>query len=135
MENVIEFIKKAGGNCKVAIVGSRDFPREDLVLGFISRMPVSVQLVSGGSGNVDLQVNNTKDARKKIGSPNPIIHYPQYSVYGGKVAPAVRNSLIIGERPYCVVIFMSDPFQLSNGSYDVWKKAKGAGIPIFFLSW
>lgn len=134
MKHVIEFIEKEASNCKVAIVGSRDFPREDLVLSLIGQLPKRVQLVSGGSGMVDLQVNYTKHARKKMGSPDPIIHYPKYSVYGGKRGPVIRNGLIVAERPCCVVIFMSDPFQLSNGSADVYRKAKRAGIPVFLLS-
>lgn len=134
MKNIIEFIEKAGNNCKVAIIGSRDFPREDLVLKLINQIPVSAQLVSGGSGRVDMQVNYTKDARKKMGSPDPIIHYPQYSRYGGRVGPVIRNGLIVAERPCCVVIFMSDRYQLSNGSADVYRKAKREGIRIFLLS-
>lgn len=135
MKQVIEFIEKEVSNCKVAIVGSRDFPREELVLNFIGQLPKRVQLVSGGNGNVDRQVNNTEDARRRAGSPDPIIHYPQYNRYSSRVAPIMRNGLIVAERPCCVVIFMSDEFQLSNGSANVYRRARRVGIPVFLLSW
>jgi hypothetical protein len=131
MDNILEFIRKRGFESKVAIVGSRDYQYVYLVERFIWALPYSTQLVSGGSGNVDIQVNNTEDARRRMGSPDPIIHYPQYGIYGSKLAPIVRNGLIIAERPCCVVVFMSDPFTLSDGSADVYKKAKRAGITRF----
>ena len=75
---------------KVAIVGTRDYPRLDLVVDYVYSLPMDTVVVSGGGGNVDLTAER---AARERGMPEPIIFQALWKVYGKSAGP-IRNKLI-----------------------------------------
>lgn len=74
---------------KIAIVGSRNYPKLFLVEEFIQQLPLDCIIVSGGAAGVDITAE--KVAQKRNLSVE--IYYPDWSL--GKRAGFLRNKTIV----------------------------------------
>lgn len=77
---------------KIAIVGSREFPRLDLVSDYVQALPTSTVVVSGGATGVDTVAENS--ARKK--GLEVVIFRPEWKKYG-RAAGFLRNYKVVEE--------------------------------------
>lgn len=94
----------------IAIVGSRpenmgsltenDKKVRKAVFAYVATLPKDTVIVSGGASGVD---SWAEQAARHYGLPKPIIHKPQWKIYG-KSAGMVRNRLIVRDAD-CLVAF------------------------------
>ena len=104
---------------KIAIVGSRNYPKLDIVDAHVRILDPEATIVSGGAAGVDITAEN---AAKSVGMKT-IVYLPDWSQ--GKGAGFARNSLIV-EAADVIIGFWDGA---SRGVIDTLKKAKKADKP------
>ncbi len=104
---------------KVAIVGSRNYPRLDLVDAYVRGISPGCIIISGGADGVD----TTAELTAASVDLKTIIHLPDWSQ--GKGAALARNSLIVASADVIVGFWDGS----SRGVLDTLKKAKKADKP------
>jgi len=104
---------------KIAIVGSREYPKLNLVSEYVKTLEKDVIIISGGAKGVDLVAEQTARQRGFI----LIIHYADWNK--GKGAGLARNSLIVADADLIVAFWDGK----STGTLDTLKKAKKAKKP------
>lgn len=112
---------------RIAIVGSRDYPRLDLVREAVKNFPVHTVLVSGGARGVDKMAEEAAD----VYGFNKIIFKPHWRK-GGKYNPAAgfeRNGLIVKAADRIVAFYDGE----SKGTMDTVKKALDAKKPLIVV--
>lgn len=102
---------------KVAIVGSRDFPRLMLVVEYVHGLPPDTVVVSGGAYGVDMVAAREADKAGLV-----VVEYKADWETHGKGAGMIRNTLIV-EQADVVVAFWDGE---SRGTLDTMKKAHAA---------
>ena len=105
---------------KLAIIGSRSFEDYDLLSSTIKNMFPKLSditcIVSGGAIGADsLAVVFAKEY-----NITPIVFKPNYTKYGRKLAPMMRNSTIVENSDFVVAFWDSK----SPGTLDAITKAK-----------
>lgn len=105
---------------KIAIVGSRDFDRLDLVVDYVKNLPPGTVVVSGGARGVDRVAANTATS-----CGFPVVEYRADWTLG-KGAGFARNTMIV-EQADRVVAFWDGQ---SRGTLDTINKARQAGRPV-----
>ena len=110
---------------RVAIVGSRKYPRLGLVRDFVQSLPVGSVIISGGAPGVD---QAAEDAAKSTGLE--LIVFPaDWDGLGRKAGP-IRNSQIV-EAADRLVAFWDG---ISRGTQDSIRKAELRGIPVIVFN-
>lgn len=103
---------------RVAIVGSRDFPRLDLVRQFVWELERTTVVVSGGAAGVD---SVAVEEAKRLGMPYEV--YPADWNRYGRRAGIVRNQQIV-DASIEVVAFWDGK---SRGTKSTMDMARAAG--------
>jgi len=109
---------------RVAVVGSRDFKRLDLVEAAVQNLGPSV-IVSGGARGVDTAAE--KEA-KRLGYPEPAIHRADWRLHGKK-AGMLRNLKIINDCEALIVFWDGS----SPGTAHTLKLAERAERPVLLV--
>lgn len=107
---------------KVAIVGSRDYPRLDWVWDFVTKLAArrpDTVIISGGARGVD----TVAAVAARAAGLHVIELIPEWERLGRYLAPFARNSQIVDEAD-AVVAFWD---QESKGTKDTIDKALAAG--------
>lgn len=104
---------------KIAIVGSRDFDRLDLVVEYVKSLPPDTIIVSGGARGVD-RMAAVAGYNAGLGV---VEHRPDWTK--GPHAGFERNSLIVEEADKVVAFWDGK----SRGTMDTVRKAANAGKP------
>lgn len=104
----------------VAIIGSRDFDRLDLVVDYVKALPKGTTVVSGGARGVDRIATLTAHSS----GLTTRVWYPDWEGEG-KGAGFARNSRIVDDCERLVAFWDGQ----SRGTLDSLKKAKAAGKP------
>ena len=139
----MSLVEKAPPPSPVAIVGSRDYPRLDLVRAFVRSLPEDACVVSGGARGVDQAAELTgQDAGLKVLSLRPehgadcfhIARIEHWKHGRGRWLPGTyptfakaaftRNKMIVDEAGSVAAFWDLK----SKGTLDTIKKAKSAGI-------
>ena len=111
---------------RVGVVGSRRFPRPEVVEGFVRSLPVGVVVVSGAGGVVDLTA-----AVSGRSSGLSVEEFPaEWSRFGRSAGP-LRNRALVRSGLSVLVVFLSDPSSPSPGSASSIREALAAGVPVF----
>lgn len=100
----------------IAIVGSRDFPKLDLVTEFVNMLPSDSVIVSGGARGVDRTAETAARAR----GLQCIIHKPDWD-RDGRRAGLARNGLIVRDCEDGALVAFWDG--KSRGTQDSIRKA------------
>lgn len=116
---------------KILVTGSREFTdREcvykalyDEVLG--SEVPTDVEVIHGGARGADTIAD---EAARRLGLPVRVFE-PPYDRFGPEVAPMIRNSWLVGERPDVCLAFYSKQAR-NAGTRDCVAKCRAARIPV-----
>jgi predicted Rossmann fold nucleotide-binding protein DprA/Smf involved in DNA uptake len=103
---------------KVAIVGSREFKRLDLVIAYVNALPPDTVVVSGGARGVD---RTAEEAAEKRGLTT-LIFPAEWDKYGLQ-AGFLRNRLLVKACDYVCAFYNGT----SRGTWDTIQKAKKAG--------
>ena len=106
---------------RIAIVGSRDYPRPDLVEAFVARLPKSAVVVSGGARGVDSVAVEAAEAR----GLEAVVFPADWRRWRRSAGPR-RNAEIV-EHADRVVAFWDGA---SRGTLDTVRRARRAGLPI-----
>lgn len=108
----------------IAIIGSRTYPRMDLVTAYVNALPSNSIIISGGARGV----NRTAElAAKARGLETRIL--PADWAYIGKAARVIRNTLIVAAAD-AIVAFWDGR---SRGTADTIGKARAAGKPVTII--
>ena len=110
---------------KIAVVGSRTFPRLDMVRQFVWEQERTTVIVSGGAIGVD---EAAVSEAKRLGMPYEV-HLPDWQRYGRR-AGAVRNQQIV-DAAHEVVAFWDG---VSKGTKITMDLAQQAGKPLRVVS-
>lgn len=104
----------------VAIVGSRIFPTDDLVLvdRFVDNLPIGTTVVSGGAKGVDKRAVD----RAKVRGLSTKVILPNYELFG-RMAPLIRNKEIVKESDLVVAFWDGK----SRGILHTVKRAEQVG--------
>jgi hypothetical protein len=105
---------------KVAVVGSRDYPRPEDVDRFVGRFAIGTVVVSGGARGVDTWAAQAAERR---GLPKALELKPDYARHGRFLAPILRNTAIVETADYVVGFWTGQ----SMGTLDALVKALDAG--------
>lgn len=110
----------------IAIVGSRNYPRLDLVRDYVLELPQDVCIVSGGAQGVDKAAEVAAQNR----NIQTLIFYPDWNKYG-KSAGMRRNADIVQNCHELVAFWDGN----SRGTSNSIQKAKARGIPytVFYV--
>jgi len=106
---------------KVAIVGSRTYPRLELVATYVLSLPDTTVIISGGAQGVDKtaeQVARYRHLKVEI--------YPAEWNKWGRSAGMMRNGKIINAADRVVAFWDG----ISKGTADSIRKARAAGKPV-----
>jgi YspA, cpYpsA-related SLOG family len=106
---------------RIAIVGSRNYPRQDLVEQFVAAMPAGTIVVSGGARGVD---RFAEEAAKRLGLEVRVFR-ADWDRLGAKAGP-IRNSEIVANADRVVAFWNGK----SRGTLDTVGKAVAAGLPV-----
>jgi len=106
---------------KVAIVGSRDWPLPQEVIGVVAALPEGTIVVSGGAVGVDTVAAYTAKRR----GLEVVEHIPDWKG-DGKAAGFIRNQLIVDDADRMVAF----QFNGSKGTQDSIRRALKKGIPV-----
>ncbi len=106
---------------RIAVVGSRDFPRLEEVSAFVRRLPKGTTLVSGGARGVDTAA---EEAARSAGIPVEV-HEAEWDRHGRRAGP-LRNTRIV-QSSDVVVAFWDGR---SPGTADTLRKARLARRPV-----
>ena len=104
---------------KVAIVGSRDYPRVEFVAHYVGTLHTSTTIISGGAAGPDTLAC---EAAARRGLPEPIVYRPDYKRYPVRFAPLHRNTDIAHACDHMVAFW-----NWSFGTADVVDKAVRLG--------
>jgi hypothetical protein len=110
---------------KVAVVGSRDFPRLDLVRQFVWEQERTTVIVTGGAHGVDEAA--LMEARR-LGMDYEL-YLPEWQIFG-KRAGALRNQQIVDAADEVVAFWDGK----SRGTQITMDMAKRAGKPLKVIS-
>ena len=103
---------------RVAIVGSRDFPKMGVVRAFVQSLDLNVVVISGGARGVDtVAVEEARECGLEVEEINA-----EWDEIGRAAGP-LRNTKIV-DRADIVVAFWDGR---SSGTRDTIKKARAAG--------
>jgi len=108
----------------IAIVGSRDFDRLDLVRYYVESLPPETTIVSGGARGVD----RTAEQTARACGLTVVVYHANWEQYG-KSAGMIRNQQII-EAADAVVAFWNGT---SPGTRNSINRAKKANKPITII--
>lgn len=117
---------------RVAIVGSRDFDRPDLVASFVRSLPSGVVVVSGGARGVDrFAVDEARRCGLEVDE-----FLAQWVVNGRfrKWAGCARNASLVASGISCLVAFPLSAQSISSGTANAIKEAHKRNIPVFVIS-
>lgn len=103
---------------RVAIVGSRDFPRLDLVRRYVRELPPGTVVVTGGARGVDRAAE--EEARAQ--GLEVVVHLADWVELGRRAGP-VRNTVVVAESDLVVAFWDGR----SKGTRDVVSKAERMG--------
>jgi len=78
---------------RLAIIGSRAYPRLDMVQAYVESLAPSIIVISGGALGVDTVAAQAARAR----GMQVVEHLPDYKTHGSKRAPHARNRVIASE--------------------------------------
>jgi hypothetical protein len=106
---------------RIAIVGSRDFPRRDLVEQFVGALPAGSIVVSGGARGVD---SFAEEAARRRGLEVRVLR-ADWDRLGAKAGP-IRNSELVANADRVVAFWDGK----SRGTLDTVGKALAAGLPV-----
>lgn len=107
---------------RIAVVGSRDFPRPALVLVLVRlRLPAGTTVVSGAARGVDSIAKSAADERGL-----PCVEFPA-DWSKGRGAGFARNTVVV-ENCDAVIAFWDGA---SRGTLDTARKAVAAGKPVW----
>lgn len=106
---------------KVAIVGSRDFDRLDLVVAYVNALPKGTIVISGGAQGVDRIAAITAHNAGLV-----VIEYRPDWENEGRSAGMKRNGLIVATAERVVAFWDGK----SRGTLDTITKARKAGKPV-----
>lgn len=104
---------------RVAVVGSRGYPRPQDVWNFVGKLRLDTIVVSGGAPDVDTWA--VQEAQR-CALPTQIIR-PEYDKHPPKLAPLIRNTAIVEAADYLVGFW----YRESRGTLDAVVKALDAG--------
>lgn len=107
---------------KIAIVGSRNYPDTQSVIGFVKQLPPNTIVISGGARGVDSIAENTA----KFMGLNTLIFKPDYGKFGCYLAPKMRNQTIVDNADELIAF----QYNNSSGTEDTIQKAKIKGIKV-----
>lgn len=110
---------------KVAIVGSREFKRLDLVVDFVNSLEPDTVVVSGGARGVD---RTAEEAAEKRGLTT-LIFPAEWDKYGIQ-AGFLRNRLLVKACDYVCAFYNGT----SRGTWDTIQKARKAGKKVIVFS-
>lgn len=110
---------------KVAIVGSRDYPRLDLVRQFVRNLPENAIVVSGGARGVDKTAQNEAE---KHGWTTEI--FPADWSKHGRAAGYIRNQDIVDAADVVVAFWDGQ----SRGTYHTINLAYEAGKEVIVIN-
>jgi hypothetical protein len=111
---------------RIAIIGSRKYPRLDLVIGFVNTLPPDTIVVSGGAVGVDQTAAAAAEAHG-LDVDERLPNIPKGSPRHVAVKLLMARNTQIIERCDEVVAFWDEA---SNGTRDSLRKAMAAGKPI-----
>ena len=106
---------------KIAVVGSRQFPRQDLISAYVAALPMGTVVVSGGAAGVD---TFAAQAAKANGF-KVLIFYANWDGLGRRAGP-IRNAQIV-EASDQVVAFWDG---YSRGTLNTVATALCQGKPV-----
>lgn len=106
---------------RVAIVGSRDWKREDDVIRCIFNLPDDTVIISGGARGVD----SMAEKWAKFRGLKVQIFQPNWGKYG-KQAGMIRNSEIVANCDRLIAFHCNN----SKGTQNSIDKARKAGKPV-----
>lgn len=110
---------------RVAIVGSRKYPRLDQVVKFVEGLEAGTVVVSGGAAGVD---QTARDAAVQRGLVVDVIR-PDYMLWGNRKAPLVRNRQIVASADH--VIGFWDGFSGGTANAVAWAVTLGKPVKVF----
>ena len=116
-------LKGAGRRKRIAIVGSRDFPSRDLILGYVGSLRPKkdgIVIISGGARGVDtwaIEAAEIEDMSYEIFDADWEKH--------GKKAGFMRNLTLVQEADGVIAFWDGE----SKGTLHTIKAAAGAGVP------
>lgn len=112
-----------GGRKPKAPASEQDLAHYERVLqhvrDYVNALPDDAVVVSGGASGVD----STAAAVARARGLEVIEHLPNYKMYSGKMAPLVRNQLIVDD---CDVL-VAFPMPWSTGTWHAVRLATDAG--------
>lgn len=109
------------GIARVSVVGSREYPRLDLVRAYVETLPVDTLVISGGAKGVDREAMRT--ARKRD-MPNREIKADWQAL--GKGAGLARNLTMIAIADEIIAFWDG----ASRGTDHTVRNARKAGKPV-----
>lgn len=106
---------------RIAIVGSRAYPRLDLVEAFVAALPVGTIVVSGGARGVDTVAEIVaRDRGLEV-----IVFQADWDRLGRKAGP-IRNAQIVANVDRVVAFWDGK----SRGTLNTLLQADGAALPV-----
>lgn len=106
---------------RIAIVGSRDYPRRQDVIDFVNTLADDVIVVTGGAAGVDTWAEEAARARKL----RVTVFYPQWKLWG-KAAGFRRNYWIVAYADRC----MAFHYMNSRGTADTIRRFQAENKPV-----
>lgn len=106
---------------RIAIVGSRDYPRRDQVIAFVRSLPRDTVIISGGARGVDTWAAEEACAR----GMNVVEIFPDWDRHG-KSAGLIRNGQIVDQCDELVAFWDGT----SRGTKNSIDRARHAGKPV-----
>jgi SLOG family YspA-like protein len=106
---------------RIAIVGSRHFPRPELVEAFVASLPAGTIVVSGGAQGVDTAAEEAAQAR----GLETLIFHADWKRHGRK-AGQIRNAEIVAHADRIVAFWDGR----SQGTLNTIVQALGANLPV-----
>lgn len=106
---------------RVAIVGSRDYPRLAAVREYVRGLPPGTIVVSGGARGVD----QAAEAEARACGLLVVTHLPDYARFGRR-APLVRNEAIVRSCDRLVAFIWRE----SSGTSHAIRCALASGKPV-----
>ena len=103
---------------RVAVVGSRDYPKLHEVKEYIATLGRGDVIITGGARGVDRMA----EACAKERQLSVVVHYPDWNKYG-KAAGPIRNEIIVKDCDILVAFWDGT----SRGTANAIQLAKAAG--------
>jgi hypothetical protein len=119
--NINQHVDQPEATSRVAIIGSRSYPRPDLVAVFVATLPEDAVIVSGGARGADIFAENAARAR----GLETLIFPADWENLGRRAGP-IRNQQII-DHADSVVAFWDGR---SRGTLHSLALARRANLPI-----